>query len=153
MNDLQVPENILKAGLAFQTFSFTCYGVVLAIVTWNVMRITRKSTSADKSRDFALFCRNILWVLGIVSIFVQLRTVFRLAESIQGFFETLSTHEIYFGLLESFPIMLAMLGLVPLAYYTRLALMRHGNIAATQPDAALELSRANGAAHAGPDNV
>ena len=153
--DISTPENILKAGLAFQTFSFTVYGLVLAVVTWNVMRLTRKGSASGKGQEFADYCRNLLWLLGVVSILVQIRTVFRLAESIQGFFETLSTHEIYFGLLESFPIMLAMLGLLPLAWYTRVVLNRHNSIPASRPGADLELSRGpdGAAAQTGPDRV
>ena len=67
-------------------------------------------------------CRSILGhfvLLLVAAVLVELRTAFRLAESSQGVYSYLSTHEVFFGTLEFLPIVLAVIGLVFLGWATR----------------------------------
>ena len=84
-------RKISDAGLAFQTFSFSAYFIVWTIVTWNLLRLCKSSrqtaaSPAASSRHLLPYARNLALLLGLVSLFVQIRTIFRLAESAQGFF-------------------------------------------------------------------
>ena len=67
-------------------------------------------------------CRSILGhsvLLLLAAVLVELRTAFSLAESSQGVYGYLSTHEVFFGTLEFLPIVLAVIGLVYLGWATR----------------------------------
>ena len=43
-------------------------------------------------------------VFGVATLLVYLRTIFRLAETAEGLFGTLQTHEVYFAVLEFAPV-------------------------------------------------
>lgn len=45
--------------------------------------------------------------LASASLLIYLRTIFRLAETSQGVFGYLSTHQVFFGVLEFAPVVLA----------------------------------------------
>ena len=89
-------NNILLAGLAMQTFSFTFFLLVLML-----FRISLGKDVDARSKDVF-----ILAVAG-ASLLVYLRTVFRLAETAQGLFGGVSTNEKFFGTLEFAPVVLA----------------------------------------------
>ena len=89
-------NNILLAGLAMQTVSFSIFLLVLLL-----FRISLGRDASARSKDVF-----ILAVAG-ASLLVYLRTVFRLAETAQGLFGSVSTNEKFFGTLEFAPVVLA----------------------------------------------
>lgn len=97
----EIPNNILLAGLAFQTFAFTIFLTLLALFRYSLGRSPSLPSAAVRAKDpfFA--------ALGAASLLIYLRTIFRLAETSQGVFGYLSTHEAFFGALEFAPVVLA----------------------------------------------
>ena len=100
-NNPTTANNILLAGLAVQTFSFCCYFVVFGFF----LREIARDRSLQLDRNFKTFVAALL----VASLLVLLRTVFRLAETAEGVFGYLMTHEAFFGALEFAPIVVASL--------------------------------------------
>ena len=100
--DPTTANNILLAGLAVQTFCFVVFLVLFAYLlsTNAISRIFASANGYYKGRPF-------IAALGVSSVLVFLRTIFRLAETSQGVFGYLSSHEAFFGSLEFAPIVLA----------------------------------------------
>lgn len=99
--DPRVGNGILIAGLAIQSFFFLVYLGILAVFMLDIYHDPRFSTTFRKTSSF-------IGALAVSSLLVFLRTIFRLAESSQGVFGYLSSHEALFGALEFAPIVLAM---------------------------------------------
>lgn len=99
--DSTVPNNILLAGLAVQTVSFCGYFVVFGLF----LREISRDRSIQLTRSFKLFVAALLFT----SFLILLRTVFRLAETAEGVYGYLMTHEAYFGALEFAPVVVATL--------------------------------------------
>ena len=95
-----VPNNILLAGLAFQTFAFTIFLVLLA--TFRVSLAGARNMQAVVRAKDPFFA-----ALAAASLLIYLRTIFRLAETSQGVFGYLSSHEGFFGGLEFAPVVVA----------------------------------------------
>lgn len=95
-------NNILLAGLAVQTFCFAVFLALFAIFisTTALSRVFAIADGHYKGRPF-------IAALGVSSFLVFLRTIFRLAETSQGVFGYLSSHEAFFGSLEFAPIVAA----------------------------------------------
>ena len=98
--DPHTGNNILLAGLAVQTVSFTMFLLVLLLFR---ISLGRDGGARSHVRSKDVF---IVAVAG-ASLLVYLRTVFRLAETAQGLFAYVSTHEKFFGTLEFAPVVLA----------------------------------------------
>ncbi|XMA13678.1 hypothetical protein WAI453_006469 [Rhynchosporium graminicola] len=97
----KVPNDILLAGLAVQSFVFVVFHVLLTIVTagtCNTRKALEKMSSARSP---------FLGILAISSVLVFMRTLFRLIETSQGVFGHLSTHGGYFAGLEFVPVVIA----------------------------------------------
>ncbi|KAF1993934.1 RTA1 like protein [Amniculicola lignicola CBS 123094] len=94
--DPSTGNNILLAGLAFQAFSFLIFIILFSIFLFKARHVLTKVASA-------LFF--VAFVLSVVLIY--LRVLFRLAETAQGLYGNLSSHEVYFGCLEFMPVGLA----------------------------------------------
>ena len=92
-------KNILLAGLAIQVFDFLIF---LLLTTW-FLKKAKKVIWERKERRFFL----VAFIAA--TLFVYLRTCFRLAEVAQGVKAYLFTHEDYFAGLEFAPIAAAML--------------------------------------------
>ena len=93
-------NNILLAGLALQTSSFSAFLILLVIL--------RVSLAKDLTINSVVRTKDMfILALLVASLLVYLRTVFRLAETSQGLFEYISIHEVFFGALEFAPIVLA----------------------------------------------
>ncbi|KAK9817152.1 hypothetical protein WJX72_010401 [[Myrmecia] bisecta] len=107
-------NNILLAGLALQTASFAVFLLVLTYC-WAALANGCQYISSGTAGKSYQQLRPSLVLLLIVALLVQLRTAFRLAETAQGVFGYLSTHEAFFGALEFAPIALAVAGLLVLA--------------------------------------
>ncbi|KAI9761288.1 MAG: hypothetical protein M4579_001078 [Chaenotheca gracillima] len=89
-----VPNDIVLAGLAFQTFAFTIFLVVFVVLSVQVR---------SAFRSIGVFVVALL----VSSLLVYLRTIFRLAETSQGVFGYLMVHEALFAALEFVPIVVA----------------------------------------------
>lgn len=89
------PNNILLAGLAFQSFTFAVFLVVLLCM---LVKLKVALVRIDKGFQVALI---------VATLAVYLRTVFRLAETAEGLMAQLATHEVFFGCLEFLPIVVA----------------------------------------------
>lgn len=93
-------NNILLAGLAMQTVSFTIFLLVLLLFRISLGKDVN-ARSYSRSKDVFILA------VAVASLLVYLRTVFRLAETAQGLFGSVSTNEKFFGTLEFAPVMLA----------------------------------------------
>lgn len=96
--DPTTANNILLGGLAYQVFSMGIYVIVSAAFLWRA----RHDLRHDGLAGFA-------WAFAAATGLVYLRTIFRLAETAEGLFGSLQTHEVYFGCLEFAPVALAVL--------------------------------------------
>lgn len=94
--DPTTPNNILLAGLAFQAFSFLLFLLLFLLFLYRARYVLFKTVS----KGFVLVCF-------VAVVLVYLRVCFRLAETAQGLFSELSTHEVFFGCLEFMPVVLA----------------------------------------------
>ena len=99
--DPKVANDILLAGLAIQSFFFLIYLGILVTFIIAVCDVQQFPNTLKKSRSF-------IDALEVSSLLVFLRTIFRLAETSQGVFGYLSSHEAFFGGLEFAPMVLAM---------------------------------------------
>jgi CDP-diglyceride synthetase len=109
--DPTTPNNILLAGLAFQVFTFFLFIILLAVCLSRARHsIGRSSSSTDKDGPIngtAPVNWSFIMALVVATLMVYLRTCFRLAETAQGLYGGLSTHEVFFGCLEFAPIVIA----------------------------------------------
>ena len=110
--DPKKPNDILLAGLAIQTFSFTIYLMLLTLFRYAISK--HSSSSSPSSPALALAPESqskskdpFILALLLSSLLIYLRTIFRLAETGEGVYGYLSTHEAYFGALEFAPVVLA----------------------------------------------
>jgi hypothetical protein len=99
--DPTAANNILLAGLALQSLSFIVFLGILVVFIIAVHNASQQHKMLRRSRPF-------IGALSVSSMLVFLRTLFRLAETSQGVFGYLSSHEAFFGALEFAPIVLAM---------------------------------------------
>lgn len=97
--DSSTPNNILLAGLACQVFTFAVFLCLLALFM--------KKTAAAV-RDYPGL-RIFQWAVVAASLLVWIRTIFRLVETAEGVLGYLSSHEVFFGVLEFAPIVVAIL--------------------------------------------
>jgi hypothetical protein len=93
--DPSTPSHILLAGLAVQVASFAVFLVILA---WTLYRARNSTVSVSKV---------FLTFLIVATLAIYVRTVFRLAEGVEGQMSGISTHEAYFGALEFAPVVVA----------------------------------------------
>lgn len=94
--DPTTPNNILLAGLAFQAFTFLIF--ILLFVLF-VVRARKAMFKVARKGFYAAF--------GAAVVLMYLRVCFRLAETADGLYGTLNTHEVYFGCLEFAPVVVA----------------------------------------------
>ncbi|KAL8833575.1 MAG: hypothetical protein Q9170_004190 [Blastenia crenularia] len=99
-NDPTKGNNILLAGLAIQSFSFTAFLMVLTLFRFALSKVPERQ-SMVRTKDW------FVAALALASLLVYLRTLFRLAETAQGLFSYLSIHEVFFGTLEFAPVVIA----------------------------------------------
>jgi hypothetical protein len=109
--DPTTPNNILLAGLAFQVFTFFLFIVLFALFLSRARHsIGRRSSNADKdgpTNGNAPVKWSFILALVVATLMVYQRTCFRLAETSEGLYGGLSTHEVFFGCLEFAPIVIA----------------------------------------------
>ncbi|KAI9700924.1 MAG: hypothetical protein M1820_006685 [Bogoriella megaspora] len=95
-------NNILLAGLIVQSIAFFTFLSVFFILTASLMRDSRFGVGLRGKKPFML-------ALGSASLLVFLRLLFRVAETADGVYGSLSSNEAYFGPLEFAPMVLAVL--------------------------------------------
>ncbi|KAI4277504.1 MAG: hypothetical protein LQ337_001722 [Flavoplaca oasis] len=101
-------NNILLAGLAFQVFAFLVFLTLLFIFIFNSRKIMLSTDTANGGRrGGGAVMRMYTMALVASSLLVYLRTIFRLAETSQGVGGYASSHEVFFGVLEFAPIVVA----------------------------------------------
>lgn len=103
-SDSQSPDtgnNILLAGLCVQVFSFLVFLVLLAMFLVRA----RKATTSTGEGGMMRFSGALI----VSSLLVYLRTIFRMAETAEGVGGYASSHEVFFGVLEFAPIVVAIL--------------------------------------------
>ncbi|KAL8953672.1 MAG: hypothetical protein Q9222_000509 [Ikaeria aurantiellina] len=93
-------NNILLAGLAVQSVSFTVFLCILTLLRFALSKSAERQSLVRTKDRFVL-------ALALASLLVYLRTLFRLAETAEGLFSRLSTHEVFFGTLEFTPVVIA----------------------------------------------
>ncbi|KAH7393265.1 RTA1 like protein-domain-containing protein [Cadophora sp. MPI-SDFR-AT-0126] len=98
--DPSTANNILLAGLAIQTAAYFVYLSLLVVVITAIYRVHRTAQKAGNNP--------FLGVLALASTLIFIRTIFRLAETSQGVFGHLSSHEGYFAGLEFAPVVAAL---------------------------------------------
>ncbi|KAF3407713.1 Sphingoid long-chain base transporter RSB1 [Talaromyces pinophilus] len=96
--DPAVANHILLGGLAYQVFAMSIFIVLSAT-------FVLRARHALKSEGLSAFAAVFL----LSTLMAYLRTVFRLAETAEGLFGKLATHEMFFGCLEFAPIALVAL--------------------------------------------
>ena len=96
--DPTVANNILLGGLAYQVFAISIFIILSASFVIRARHVLK----ADGLTVFVA-------VFFFSTLMVYLRTVFRLAETAEGLFGKLATHEVFFGCLEFAPIALVAL--------------------------------------------
>lgn len=93
-------NHILLAGLALQAFSFTVFLAVLMLFRIALFKDFGSNGTAKNKDQFIV-------AVALASLLVYLRTLFRLAETAQGLFGSVSTNETFFGTLEFTPVVIA----------------------------------------------
>ena len=94
--DPTTPNNILLAGLAFQAFSFLVFIVLLTLFVYQARKAVFKVVRPGFYIAFS-----------VAVVLIYLRVCFRLAETAEGLYSKLNTHEVYFGCLEFAPVVVA----------------------------------------------
>jgi hypothetical protein len=94
--DTKVANDILLAGLVVQAFTFLVFIILFALFAARAIGEVVKVCG----RDFYV-------TFGVAVLWFYVRVCFRLAETAQGLFGDLNTHEVYFGTLEFMPVVIA----------------------------------------------
>jgi hypothetical protein len=94
--DPTTANNILLGGLAFQAFTFLIFIILFVLF---VVRARKVMFSVVSKAFYAAF--------GLAVVLFYLRVCFRLAETSEGLYGHLNTHEVFFGTLEFMPVVLA----------------------------------------------
>ena len=94
--DPTAANNILLGGLAYQVFAIGIFIILSGVFIFRARRDIRKSGLVKFVAAF-----------GVATLLIYLRTCFRLAETAEGLGGQLSTREVYFGVLEFAPVVLA----------------------------------------------
>ena len=124
--DPTTANHILLAGLACQVVSM---GVFVLLVATFFIRARRLVRDAKLSGFGAAFF--------LATLLIYLRTTFRLAETAQGLYGTLGSHEVYFACLEFAPVAAAMFLLAiwhPARYLGARSVDTVGNVAAIKTE-------------------
>ncbi|KAL5397581.1 hypothetical protein PMIN06_003294 [Paraphaeosphaeria minitans] len=94
--DPTTPNNILLAGLAFQAFTFLVFIVLFVAFVARAKKVM-----------FEVVTRWFYLAFIAAVVLFYLRVCFRLAETAEGLYGELNTHEVYFGCLEFMPVVVA----------------------------------------------
>ncbi|KAK1657905.1 RTA1 like protein [Colletotrichum godetiae] len=96
--DPTTANNILLGGLAYQVFSIGCFVITTSIFLF------RARTAIREHR-----LKTFVAVFSAATLLIYLRTCFRLAETAEGLGGYLYSNEVFFGVLEFAPVVLAVI--------------------------------------------
>ena len=96
-------SRIVLAGLVIQILIFGFF-VAIALVLHRRLRAAPTSQSQDPSLPWQKF----LCILYVVSAFIMLRSIVRVAEFVEGFHGTIILHEVYLFVLDAVPMLMVM---------------------------------------------
>ncbi|KAK6218845.1 RTA1 like protein [Colletotrichum tabaci] len=96
--DPTTANNILLAGLAYQVFSIGCFVITTSVFLF-------RARHAIKEHRLTAFVA----AFAAATLLIYLRTCFRLAETAEGLGGELYSNEVYFGVLEFAPVVLAVI--------------------------------------------
>lgn len=91
------PNHILLAGLVFQAVTFLVFILLLTLFVWRARGVAFQAAG-----------RMFYASLYAAVLFIYMRICFRLAETAQGLEGELQSHEVYFGVLEFMPVIIAL---------------------------------------------
>lgn len=94
--DPTMANNILLGGLAFQAASFLLFIVLYSVFLFRARHVVFRVVGKAWHIAFA-----------VAVLLMYLRVCFRLAETSEGLYGKLNTNEVYFGVLEFMPVVLA----------------------------------------------
>jgi len=101
--------HIMLGGLSWQVFTLTVFMILCADFAYRVMknkdRFTSEHTALRRSMKFKAF----IVALGVSTILIYVRCVYRVAELAEGWNGYLISHEVYFLVLEGLMVVLAVL--------------------------------------------
>jgi len=104
-SSVKAGAKILLVGLILQMVSYVCF-IVLVLAAHRKIRQDPMITGLER-------WWKIIWLLYFSSICIMIRCIYRTAEFAQGYDGYLVTHEIYFYLLDSLPLLLAISVYIP----------------------------------------
>ncbi|TQN69500.1 Sphingoid long-chain base transporter RSB1 [Colletotrichum shisoi] len=96
--DPTTANNILRAGLAYQVFSIGCFVITTSAFLFRARHAIKEHRLTSFVAAFAA-----------ATLLIYLRTCFRLAETAEGLGGELYSNEVYFGVLEFAPVVLAVI--------------------------------------------
>ncbi|CAE6497662.1 unnamed protein product [Rhizoctonia solani] len=131
-----IGSKIFLVGLIIQLISFCGYMVVFAVFLYR-MKVNRPEECALPRNSAEFFSRwtALAGSLVVSCIGILIRSVFRTIENAQGFTGYLATHEVYFYVLDTLPLFIAILMFV--VTWPPLYLTRYGRAASS--DTAVEM--------------
>jgi len=109
-NTSKLGINIMIAGVSWQVSSIGVFSILCAESTWRVMRVSEESLSRVAGfveLRHTLRFRTFLWMLGLATLTVFVRSVFRCVELREGFRGKLANQEVTFMVLEGAMIVIA----------------------------------------------
>ncbi|KAL0943434.1 rta1 domain-containing protein [Colletotrichum truncatum] len=96
--DPTTANNILLGGLAYQVFAIGCFVITTAVFIFRARNVIKEHRLTTFVAAFSA-----------ATLLVYLRTCFRLAETAEGLGGHLYTNEVFFGVLEFAPVVLAVM--------------------------------------------
>lgn len=109
---IDIGINIMIAGVSWQVFSLALFGVLCAQFAWKVrnapaFQLNIHFAGLREARSFQMF----LWSLGVATLTIFIRSVFRCAELSEGFDGPMANDEVTFMVLEGAMICVAVIAL------------------------------------------
>ena len=96
-------SRIVLAGLIIQILIFGFF-VTIALV----LHLRLRTAPAAQSQNPLLPWKKFLYILYVVSAFIMLRSIVRVAEFVEGFHGTIILHEVYLFVLDGVPMLMVM---------------------------------------------
>ncbi|KAF3931425.1 hypothetical protein ABW19_dt0202265 [Dactylella cylindrospora] len=108
-DETQVGTNVTIAGLAWQVFTMTLFMALCAEFAWRCYKNRSSFDATQASLRSSWKFKGFLIALGVATLFIYIRCVYRVAEMAEGWGEGLMANETYFLVLEGLMVVLAVL--------------------------------------------
>jgi len=102
---IKLGQRVILVGLVMQMVSYACFIVLVVHAHLKIIKDTRTTGSEPWWK--------IIWLLYFSSICIMIRCIYRTTEFAQGFGGYLVTHEVYFYVLDTLPLLLAISIYIP----------------------------------------